>query len=159
MAEKDIIEYDDKTISVINKLINKSFKKKYNWFISMTITRLTYNQNFRPKGYVGIQGIIYVDSKWGKKQWDEYSSWKPIPEQGELAFGEIIGGDLSKEISEELLTIFTSVTGSQGDILSWSWVDTYFVDRKNKKLQEQTYRIKQMMGITQSDGMNKSLIN
>lgn len=124
-----IEQIDEHTKNAFESLINKVFQKKYNWFIRIIFESLTVSKvHVRP--YLGIRAKIYVDADWGGKQWREYHYSEPIPnEDEELPFGDIIGGNLSRDIQQNMLHIFQMVTGTKVLLTSFSWVDTYLVER------------------------------
>jgi len=133
LNENRVREFDEETAKVYEKLLNKIMKKKYNWFDKIDINQLTYSNI--PPPYVGIRANIFVDEDWGGNQWREYNYSNTLPSlDEELSFGDIIGGDLAEELRDIFLTVFQMVTGLKIKYISFSWVDTYFVDLSKKNL-------------------------
>jgi hypothetical protein len=133
LNENRVREFDEETAKVYEKLLNKIMKKKYNWFDKIDINQLTYSNI--PQPYVGIRANIFVDEDWGGNQWREYNYSNSLPSSDEeLSFGDIIGGDLAEELRDIFLTVFQMVTGLKIKHISFSWVDTYFVDLIDKNL-------------------------
>jgi hypothetical protein len=144
-------EFDEKTIKVYGKLLNKIMKKKYDWFDKINVNQLTYS-NVGLQPYVGIVADIFVDEDWGGNQWADYNYPRPVPNPDEeLSFGDIVGGDLSYEITNIFLIVFQMVTGLKAKHISFSWIDTYFVNINKKNLDEQITKIQSIIGFINED--------
>lgn len=144
MERKFIVKYDDTIIDVFTKLANKLLSVKYDWFINITISEI---KSLAPHHFVGITGDIFVDSEWGKNQWKKYHFDVPMPDKkDELYFADFIGKDLGHEFSDELLTIFTYITGVHGKSLSYTWLNINLVNKQNNEINSDIRRIKKIMG-------------
>ena len=123
--------------SIYSKLLNISLSKKYNWFKKIELSDVKYGGVRGMKNFINLVGKIYVDSDWGHKQWREYHYHTPFPHDEELNFGEIIGGDLSKKLQEDIKICFSLVTGEEfPKYMSFSWLEVIFVDENTNKLRE-----------------------
>ncbi len=119
-----------------SKLVNALFSKKYSWFKKIDIDNVIYNKLKYKPSFLNLKGTIYVDSDWGHKQFREYYYDLAFPEDTELSFGDIMGGDLSKEIQDDFKTIFSSLYGTQiPTYMSFTWLMVKFVD-EDKRLEE-----------------------
>jgi hypothetical protein len=135
--------FDEKTTKIYEKVLNKIMKKKYSWFDKIDINQLSYAN--APQPYLGIRGDIFVDEDWGGNQWREYFYSIPIPNSDEeLSFGDIIGGDIAKELEDVFTSSFLLVTGLKTSYMSFTWVETHFVDLSKEHLDEQINRIQQL---------------
>lgn len=130
--------FDEDTVSIYEKILNRQMKKKFDWFDKIEVYELSFDYlGFNP--YLGIKAKIYVDEDWGGKQFREYYYTTSMTD--ELSFGDIIGGDLSRQVQRVFLDTFQLVTGEIAKTTSWSWVDVKFVESKENNLQEQIRRI------------------
>jgi len=123
-STNNMIQYNRNFKNSYERLINKSFSKKYPWFINFKLDILTLN-GFR-NGYMGISGIISVDSDWLGEQWREYFYSIPFPNDlNDVSFGDFIGGDLSKSIKTNFLEIFNLLEpeGRTATTMSYSWIN------------------------------------
>lgn len=114
-------------LQIVNRLLNILLKKKFDWFKKVEITYMSVvdNPNFP---YLGIKGRIFVDSDWGHKQWREYYYSTSIPEDYDVSFGDIIGGELSKQIQEIFFDVTRLIIKHRVTRLSWELVRVNFVD-------------------------------
>jgi hypothetical protein len=132
----------DIEVDSLNKILNMLLNKKFDWFIEVKIIFLeTKKTNIKvPK----LNGIIKVDEDWFAKQWREYHYSAPIPEPNieDISIGDIVGGSLAAEISEEItkglqLTISSSVEGFQ-------WMNLYIRTEQEENNEIVTEETKQM---------------
>ena len=143
LNENRVREFDEETAKVYEKLLNKIMKKKYNWFDKIDINQLTYSNI--PQPYLGIRADIFVDEDWGGNQWREYHYSTPIPNPDEeLSFGDIVGGDIAKELVDVFTSMFLLVTGLKIRYISFTWIETHFVDLSKEHLDEQINRIQRL---------------
>jgi curved DNA-binding protein CbpA len=136
-----VVQFDVYTKEAYELLINKIFQKKYDWFVKIIVDDLMVSMtHVRP--HLGMRAKIYVDSDWGGKQWREYNYSESMPEEDEeLTFGDIIGGNLSREIQKDITHLFQMITGIKVLTLSFSWVDAYLVKKSEEGLQESIIKI------------------
>jgi len=114
------IEYDEDFIRNYSRILNTILKRKYSWFENLELDKLTY---VGVMGYIAMKGTMEVDIEWGAKQFREYHYSAYFPGNVEfLSLGDIIGGDLSRELSEIIKFNFQMLTGFSPKNLSWSWI-------------------------------------
>lgn len=132
LLEHNVIELKYSDVKTFEKVLKKQMQKRFDWFVDIDIKSISVNPSFR-KGYFAIEGVIKVDSEWGANQWREYHYSLPIPDadDDELNFGNITGGELSKQIQEIFLTIISVFTGFNIGYTSFSWLMVKFVERDN----------------------------
>ena len=94
-----------------NKLLNIVLSEKFEWFKKIELNDIQVGNIYESKNLIPI-GKIYVDSIWGYNQWKEYHYDSSFPTDEEVSFGDIIGGDLSKEIQEQFKLCFSQIIGS-----------------------------------------------
>lgn len=134
-----------------NKLLNIVLSEKFEWFKKIELNDIQVGNIYESKNLIPI-GKIYVDSIWGYNQWKEYHYDSSFPTDEEVSFGDIIGGDLSKEIQEQFKLCFSQIIGSlKPKYMCFSWLEMVLVEEDDNKLQENITRIKQMMGILNED--------
>lgn len=134
---------DESLVKEFNKIINKLFLRKHNWFKHIDVSKISYDVT---KNYFAPTGRIFVDSEWGAKQWREYHYSTPIPASDEeLSFGDIIGGEESQDLQNDFKLIFSFLTGEKTmKYMSFSWLEVYFIETPEKdgqNLQEIIRRI------------------
>ena len=124
-----------------NKLLNIVLSEKFEWFKKIELNDIQVGNIYESKNLIPI-GKIYVDSIWGYNQWKEYHYDSSFPTDGEVSFGDIIGGDLSKEIQEQFKLCFSQVIGSlKPKYMCFSWLEMVLVDEDDNTLQESIRRI------------------
>lgn len=130
---KYVIYFPKNVEKTFEKLLNLSFKKKYDWFKKIEIEKVSFETQ---KKYLGITGKIFIDSDWVGNQWREYNYSLPFPDSEELTFGDIIGGQQSKNIQEDIFNIFTIITSEIPKYTSFSWLQVIMVD-DDKQINEE----------------------
>jgi hypothetical protein len=90
-----------------------------------------------------MAGDIYVDEDWGKIQWEEHNPSIPMTYPNDiLDFGDIIGGELSKDIQKIIFKSAFAITGVKFRYTTFSLIDTHLVEYdKDNSLQESIKRI------------------
>lgn len=130
-----------------NKLLNIVLSEKFEWFKKIELNDIQVGNIYESKNLIPI-GKIYVDSIWGYNQWKEYHYDSSFPTDEEVSFGDIIGGDLSKEIQEQFKLCFSQIIGSlKPKYMCFSWLEMVLVEEDDNKLQENISRIREMMGL------------
>ena len=125
-----------KIIAPYQKFLNSELKNKFDWFHRIEIETLKYH-SLGGLLYLESKAKIYVDADWAGKQWREYHYSTPFPKPDEeLSFGDIVGGDLSKEIQKVCKRLFQILTGIKIKYVSYSWWDTYLVESKEDEGEE-----------------------
>lgn len=151
----DIEDY----VKPYNKLLNIILPKKFKWFKKIELDDLKYGGVRGQKNFINPVGKIYVDSKWGYRQWREYHYESPFPYDEELNFGDIIGGDLSKEIQGQFKICFSTVTGEFTPIyMTFSWLHVILVDDDKFKLEEITKRIIKKLNIISEQNLKQYVV-
>jgi hypothetical protein len=124
-----------------NKLLNIVLSEKFEWFKKIELNDIQVGNIYESKNLIPI-GKIYVDSIWGYNQWKEYHYDSSFPTDEEVSFGDIIGGDLSKEIQEQFKLCFSQIIGSlKPKYMCFSWLEMVLVDEDDNTLQESIRRI------------------
>lgn len=118
-SSKNVYNFKNDKVIALNKMLKFLLKRKFDWFIDIQIMFLeTTKTNIKvPK----LNGIIKVNEDWYGSQWREYnwhSNPPPNPNIEDISIGDIVGGELAKEISQEIIKglqmiISTSVEGFQ----------------------------------------------
>jgi hypothetical protein len=133
--EKKIIQMNESPISVstlndsfINsyeKVVNRIFTKKYDWFVGIDIDLLTIDK-VSHFNYMGIEATISVNSDWLGDQWRKHFYPIPFPDDlDDISFGDFISGDLSKNLQKNFLSIFNHMLPNDGKLsthMSFSWI-------------------------------------
>lgn len=131
-ADGKVIYFDDKFKKNYEMVLNKTFTKKYPWFIDFKLDNLSL-ADFR-KEYMGIEGTISVDADWLGNQWREHFYSIPFPDDfDDVSFGDFISGDLSKNISNSFLSLFNLLLASDRGLtakkMSYSWINVNPIER------------------------------
>lgn len=101
---------------VVENLINKTMSKKYDWWKGLEIEELNFAETIDT---VTIYGIINIDEDWGGNQYREYNysrsfpgndGWEDPYEYEIVHLGDIIGNEMSNQLSKDLKPIITGVT-------------------------------------------------
>jgi len=131
----------EKYTKYYNKLLNIVLSEKFEWFKKIELNDIQVGNIYESKNLIPI-GKIYVDSIWGYNQWKEYHYDSSFPTDEEVSFGDIIGGDLSKEIQEQFKLCFSQIIGSlKPKYMCFSWLEMVLVDEDDNTLQESIRRI------------------
>jgi hypothetical protein len=138
---------------IYEKVVNRTFSNKYEWFKKIVFSKVSMTK-VQGQSYLSLDGIIYVDKNWAFKMWEEYGFiGRPFPV--DVTLGEIIGGNVTKEISEDLREIYSGVAGVLTPIYTTlSWLYIVLVDDKEETMTENTNTrstikrvLKEVMGI------------
>ena len=134
--------YDEDITKSFELVINKLLNKKYEWFDRIIINKLSYSKD---SNYLGINAELFADEDWVGNQWMEHHYSTPIPsgtEDDPISLGDIISGELSKELQGHFKNVFKIITSEKKPkYMSWSWIDVIPVEMNDKKLQESIRRI------------------
>jgi len=101
----------------VNSALNSIMGSKYEWWKGIEIKDIVLTKNFK---VALIRAVLKVDAEWGEEQWGEYNmnmsfpgndGWEDNETYELVSFGDIIGGHLADDISNEILDvlIFTGV--------------------------------------------------
>ena len=139
-------EFNKKETKIYEKALNVILRKNFGWFKKIEIDYLSigYSKIVSRVSQIGIQGTIYVDEEWVAKQYREYhySSTYPNINEEEISFGDIIGGDLSRELKDIFFTTFAVVLKLPLPTqISWQWLMVKYSDSEKNSLTEQIKRI------------------
>ena len=115
ISKKDLSE--DMKYNKVNTVLNRVMGSKYEWWKGIEIQDILFTKKFQ----IGlIKAVLKVDEEWGEEQWGEYNMHMSFPgndgwEDNEtyelVTLGDIIGGNLADDLSEEILDVlkFTGV--------------------------------------------------
>jgi hypothetical protein len=125
------------TQKIYEKFVNRTFSNKYEWFKKIVFNEAVMTR-LQGQSYLVLKGKIYVDKDWALKMWEEYGFvGRKFPIDATL--GEIIGGNVTKEISEDLREIYSGVAGVLTPIYTTlSWLYIVLVDDKEETMTENT---------------------
>lgn len=133
-----VYNFENSEVKMLNKLLNYSLKKKYDWFIEIKIL-------FVHKRDTGVQtpqlsGIFIVDEDWYGKKWREYHYSSPIPDTQieDVQIGDIIGGKLASELSDEFKTILSFVFNDIIERFQWHNIFIRAREKNNDVITEET---------------------
>jgi hypothetical protein len=97
----------------VTAVLNRVMGSKYEWWKDIEINDIVLTKNFK---IALIRAVLKVDKEWGEEQWGEYNMHMAFPkndgwEDNEtyelVTLGDIIGGDLADDLSEEILDVLT----------------------------------------------------
>ena len=106
----------------IEKVLNKLVGKKYDWWKGIEIEEISYSEIGET---ITIYGVLIVDEKWGKQQWEEDSytnrwtfpgnyGWEQLEKFDDdseiVKFGDLINDNLKLELSEFLTKVLIHIT-------------------------------------------------
>jgi len=93
---------------IFEKVINRLYGIKYPWFHNLEIKSL--QPRFR-SSVLFIIGKITVDENWLGDQWRKYYHSIPFPDitQDDVSFADFIGGDLAKNLKNDLILSYKSI--------------------------------------------------
>jgi len=122
---------------IYEKFVNREFSRKYEWFKKIVFNKVSMTK-VQGQSYLSLDGIIYVDKDWAFKMWEEYGFiGRPFPV--DVTLGEIIGGNVTKEISLDLREIYSGVAGVlTPKYTTLSWLYIVLVDDKEETMTENT---------------------
>jgi hypothetical protein len=125
------------TQKIYEKFVNREFSNKYEWFKKIVFNKVSM-EKVQGQSYLSLDGIIYVDKDWALKMWEEYGFiGRPFPV--DVTLGEIIGGNVTKEISLDLREIYSGVAGVlTPKYTTLSWLYIVLVDDKEETTNENT---------------------
>ena len=125
------------TQKIYEKFVNREFSNKYEWFKKIVFNKVSMTK-VQGQSYLALDGIIYVDKDWALKMWEEYGFvGRKFPIDATL--GEIIGGNVTKEISLDLREIYSGVAGVlTPKYTTLSWLYIVLVDDKEEDITENT---------------------
>ena len=146
MMSMKVLKSQDSVTKEFNLVLNKILSKKYDWFYEIKIDEIIYDLN---QNFFNMVGKIFVDYDWGASQWGEYHYSEPMPineDDDTISFGDIIGGDFSKQLQSDFKLVFSLITGEKTlKYMSFSWIDVELVEKPDEtnhlKLQESIKRI------------------
>ena len=137
LTELDEKYYDEDITKSFELVINKLLKKKYEWFDRIIINKLSGPKD---SNYLGIVARLFADEDWVGNQWMDHHYSTPIPsgtEDDPISLGDIISGELSKELQDHFKNVFKIITSEKKPkYMSWSWIDVIPVEMNDKNLQE-----------------------
>jgi len=111
ITKKDLSE--DMKYNKVTAVLNRVMGSKYEWWKGIEINDMVITKNFK---IALIRAVLKVDKEWGEEQWDEYNMYMSFPgndgwEDNEtyelVTLGDIIGGNLADDLSEEILDVLT----------------------------------------------------
>jgi hypothetical protein len=111
ISKKDLLE--DIKYNKVNAVLNRVMGSKYEWWKGIEINDIVLTKNFK---IALIRAVLKVDKEWGEEQWNEYNMHMAFPgndgwEDNEtyelVTLGDIIGGNLADDLSEEILDVLT----------------------------------------------------
>jgi hypothetical protein len=111
ISKKELSE--DIKYNKVNVVLNRVMGSKYEWWKGIEINDIVLTKNFK---IALIKAVLKVDEEWGEEQWGEYNMHMAFPkndgwEDNEtyelVTLGDIIGGDLADDLSEEILDVLT----------------------------------------------------
>jgi hypothetical protein len=111
ISKKELSE--DIKYNKVNAVLNRVMGSKYEWWKGIEINDIVLTKNFK---IALIKAVLKVDEEWGEEQWGEYNMHMAFPkndgwEDNEtyelVTLGDIIGGDLADDLSEEILDVLT----------------------------------------------------
>lgn len=118
--QKVVYSFEDEKVIALNKILNLTLKKKFDWFIEIKVIFLETSKNFTTPS---LNGTIKVDEDWYGEQWREYHYSEPIPDPQteDISIGDIIGGPTAYSIAEKIKEGLT-ITLSK-NIESFQWIN------------------------------------
>jgi hypothetical protein len=129
-SQKVVYSFEDEKVIALNKILNLTLKKKFDWFIEIKVIFLETSKNFtNPR----LNGIIKVDEDWYGKQWMEYHYSEPIPDPQteDISLGDIIGGPTAYNIAEKIKEGLTFAFSK--NIESFQWINLYIRTEEKQK--------------------------
>jgi hypothetical protein len=121
MEKNDILIFED--------IVNRHFKKKYDWFNHLKISDLKVGSLYYE---LIIFGDIFIDYEWGIKQFEEYSVYSDFPTQDEeFKFGYLLDNKTDTEVGKNLIKLFEIITGVRFSDCNMANIDVNLVGRNN----------------------------
>jgi hypothetical protein len=109
ISKKDLSE--DMKYNKVNTVLNRIMGSKYDWWKGIEIDDVQASQTYF---IIRLTGTLKVDEEWGEKQWKEYvknmefpgnSGWEDNEEYELVTLGDVIGSNLSDELSNEITDV------------------------------------------------------
>ena len=109
ISKKDLSE--DMKYNKVNTVLNRIMGLKYDWWKGIEIDDVHVSQTY---SIIRLKGVLKVDEEWGEKQWKEYvknmefpgnSGWEDNEEYELVTLGDVIGSNLSDELSNEITDV------------------------------------------------------
>ena len=105
----------------LEKIINKLTQKKFPWWKGIELESVIYSEI---SDNIELYGVLKVDKKWGKKEWEQNTqiNYKEFPcnlgwdeESSEYIprYDDFIRHETNKEVSNFLIKLFKSATNFQ----------------------------------------------
>ena len=105
----------------LEKIINKLTQKKFPWWKGIELESVIYSEI---SDNIELYGVLKVDKKWGKKEWEQNTqiNYKEFPynlgwdeESSEYIprYDDFIRRETNKEVSNFLIKLFKSATNFQ----------------------------------------------
>jgi hypothetical protein len=109
ISKKDLSE--DIKYNKVNTVLNRMMGSKYDWWKGIEIDDVQASQTYF---IIRLTGVLKVDEEWGEKQWKEYvknmefpgnSGWEDNEAYELVTLGDVIGSNLSDELSNEITDV------------------------------------------------------
>ena len=124
IVESKEISKTDLKYNNVNKVLNRIMGSKYDWWKGIEINDIVMTKNFK---IALIRAVLKVDEEWGAEQWGEYNmnmafpgndGWEDNETYELVTLGDIIGGNLADDLSEQILDVLTFTGVSDPNIKS-----------------------------------------
>ena len=121
MGKNDILIFED--------IVNRYFKKKYDWFDHLKINNLKVGSLYYE---LIVFGDIFIDYEWAIKQFEKYSVYSDFPTQDEeFKFGDLLDSKTDTEVGEDLIKLFEIITDIRFSDCNMVNIDVNLVRKNN----------------------------
>ena len=107
---------------VIEKVLDKTMSKKYNWWKGIKISYILYGEL---SNSIEIYGKLRANKKWVKERWKSYRGYNLTDKNDYIRLDDIVDGLFLKELSNDITQVLRGTTNyrnAKNTRLEWNEV-------------------------------------